>query len=106
MRFLAAALALLLLGGCGNAMARFVQQGEFLHRAADDYVRMNVALRVWIRAECEASIERELAQLVEAGDEFAVRAFLTGAYPPLVTFDIIDKIDDGPTGILATPPSC
>ena len=105
MRIIAAALTLLLLGGCAGTVARFVQEGEYLHASADAYVREVHALGIWIRAQCEASIERELDTLIEAGDEVALRTFLRGAYPQLVTFSIIDEIDD-PVGILATPPSC
>ncbi len=104
----AAALALLLLlGGCAETVARVAVDAAYLHDAASDYVREQHQARQAIREACRASVARELQQLIEAGDEHALRAVLRRAYPPLVTMDIIDSaLEDSAAGILSEPPGC
>ena len=46
----------LALTGCAETAARFVQQGVYLHEAADAYVREVHAFRQWIRTECKVLI--------------------------------------------------
>ncbi len=102
-RFIAATLALLLLGGCAETLARFATDAADLHQATSDYVRENIAARRFVRSECRASLVRQIEAL--EGDEVGIQQVLRDSYPPLVTMDILSKTDHV-SDILSTPPSC
>jgi hypothetical protein len=77
-----------------------------LYEAARAYTVEVHDLRRFIRAECRASLVREIDDLVEAGDEAALRAMLASNYPGLVTVDIIAEARADPGGVLAHAPGC
>lgn len=106
MRVLCIILFGLLLSGCAETAARFVQEGAYLHETADRYVREVHEFRQWIRQECRASLVREIEALRQAGDEEALRAMLAEHYPGLVTIDVLKEARDDPTGILSRAPGC
>ncbi len=103
-RILCAVLSLVLLNGCTGTLVRLVQQGDYLHQAADEYVRDVHDMRRWIRQECRASLQRQINELRKGEDEQGLRAVLARNYPPLVTFDVLADARDDPTGILSKPP--
>ncbi len=96
-----------LLGGCAETLARVTTDAAYLHEAASEYVREQHQARQNIRQECRASVAREIQQLIEAGDEPALREMLRSAYPPLVTMDIIGRaMDNDGNTFLSEPPGC
>ena len=96
----------LLLGGCADWAARWLVDSAALYEAARAYVVENNDQRRFIRAECKASLVREIDTMVVAGDEPALRKMLAGHYPDLVTVDIIKKARADPGGALADAPGC
>ena len=96
-----------LLGGCAETLARVTTDAAYLHEAASEYVREQHQARQNIRQECRSSVAREIQQLIEAGDEPALRAMLRSVYPPLVTMDIVNAaLDDSGASVLSEPPGC
>lgn len=93
---LCVALALaLLLSGCAEYIARAVHDADYLADSAEAYVRENHDDRRWVRETCRASLRAEVAELQKKGNHAAVRVLLGKQYPPLVTFDLLDQIQDG-----------
>jgi hypothetical protein len=105
-KFAALILAGLLLGGCAGTAARIATDAAYLHETAGAYVREIHAFRQFIRAECKASLVREIDTLRQDGDEAKLRATLAGNYPGLVSVDGIMQAQEDPAGILATAPGC
>ncbi len=97
---------LMLLGGCAEWMARLSVDSAALYEASRAYVTEIHDLRRFIRSECRASLVREIDDLVEAGDEAALREILVKNYPGLVTVDIIAEARADPRGVLAHAPGC
>ena len=94
----------LALGGCAETGARLLTDATYLHESASAYVREIHDLRRFVRAECRASMVREIDSLREEGDETVLRRMLAANYPGLVTVDIITG--DDLTGVLSSPPGC
>ncbi len=107
MRFFAAALTLLLMqGGCTETLARFATDASDLHQATSAYMRENVEQRRFVRAECRASLVRQIETLRGENKEVEIQRLLRENYPSLVTLEILNAIDDHVTSILSEPPSC
>ncbi|KKK87560.1 hypothetical protein LCGC14_2752030 [marine sediment metagenome] len=82
------------------------QDAAYLHQASRNFVIERHTFRQWIRAECRASLVRDLEKLQKEGNESGVRALLAANYPGLVTFDIIDAARQDLTGTLSKPSGC
>lgn len=96
----------LLLGGCAEWLARASIDSAALYEAGRSYVEEIHDLRRFIRSACRASMVREIDNLIEAGDETALREMLAEHYPRLVTVDTIAEVRADPGGILAHAPGC
>ena len=96
----------LLLTGCGETLARLTVDVTYLHEAAGNYVREIHGFRQFIRAECKASLVREIDTVRQEGDEAALRALLSRNYPGLVSLEVIAQAQEGASAVLATAPGC
>ena len=96
----------LLLGGCAEWAARAVTNADYLADSAEAWVSENHGDRRWIRETCRAALRAEVAELQKGGKHAEIRALLARQYPTLVTFDLIDQVQDGeaPFGSLINKP--
>ena len=97
----------LLLGGCAEWAARFLQDATLAHQLSLAYVMENTGYRVAIRRLCWESVQREAKSMEQdGGDEAAYRMMLADKYPELVTFSIAKEARESPAGILSYPYIC
>ncbi len=85
----------LLLGGCTEWMARAVTNADYLADSAEAYVRENHDDRRWVRETCRISLRAEIMELQKQGKYAEIRDLLAQQYPPLVTFELLDQVQDG-----------
>ncbi len=96
-----------MMSGCAEPLARLAIDAADLHQATSDYVRENIAQRRYIRAECRASVVRQVETLRAKGNETDVQRVLRDNYPPLITMRIAKATIDGQHAeLLEIPPSC
>ena len=105
-RLLPVVLLPLLLGGCAEWVARWMDDLAYLHYSGRAYVMETHDLRRWIRTECRASLVREIEQAKLDGDEASIRTLLAGHYPGLVTLDAIRAARGDKANVLAQAPGC
>ena len=95
MRSIAICLFTLLLTGCAEWAARAVTNADYLADSAEAYVSENHNDRRWVRETCRASLRAEIAELQKEGKHAEIRDLLARQYPPLVTFDLLDQVQNG-----------
>ena len=86
---------MLSLSGCVGLAATLLGDANALHQAGRDYVLENHDLRRFIRAECKASLVRQIEALRNDGDEAALREMLAKNYPDLVSIDLFKRFENG-----------
>ncbi len=96
----------LLLTGCAETVAKLAVDASYLHDTASNYVREVHSFRQFIRAECKASLVREIDQVRQERDEAALREVLRRHYPGLVSVDLFMNLRDDPNSILADALGC
>ena len=107
MRILPVILAGLLLNGCAEWAARWMEDAAYLHQSGRAYVMEIHDLRRDIRRECWESVMREADALrQDGGNEAAFRGVLADKYPGLVTLDAIKAAREDTTTVLAKAPGC
>lgn len=87
-------LLVLFLGGCESMYANLIQDYNDTRGAVRGYVAQNIAIRQWVRNECQVELQMELQQLRQDGKHAEARALLREAYPPVVTVAILEDYQD------------
>ena len=90
MKLIVALGLLLTLPGCAGFGAEMYADAMELRGEAREYIRENHEVRRWVRAECLASIRREIEAYKKDSvvAEMQIRRLLKEIYPDLVTIDL------------------
>jgi hypothetical protein len=97
---------LLTLSGCAGFASKVIEDADQLHDSARDYVRAVHDARREIRRECWEILMAEVEGLKADGKHAEARERLAANYPKLVTIDVLEDIQNDPTGVLSEPFGC
>lgn len=85
-------LALAVLPGCAEGVARAVQTTAAVSDAAQKRIEDNLARRAEARDACWSMVQERVAKLRAQGDFDAAEALLRGRYPALLTERLVLKV--------------
>jgi len=83
-----------------------MEDAAYLHASGRAFVIESHDLRRFIRAECRASLVRQIEQMKNDGNEEALRKMLASHYPGLVTLNAIRAAREDTADVLAKAPGC
>lgn len=93
MRLTAACVAILLLSGCAEGVARAVNLGTTVADAGQGYLEEIIVTRQQVRAECWRMVQNQVRNLEAQGRHDEARRILARAYPPLSIVQAIEEKD-------------